>query len=126
MNIEKIVQSTKLPFATVAAVLFPENKEPERALTRVIKGLSELNASQVTKLSEISSVPVSEIYESGEGWTSKVEKSNFIFMRGETTIVVDSNGWMVTKYVKGEEQARKALVTGTYTLPELLSHIENL
>lgn len=127
MNIEKIVKDTGLPFNTVAAILYPANKEPERALTRVIKGAAELSTSQVTKLSEISGVPVAEIYESGQpGWKSSTQGSNFVFMRGEVTAIVDSQTWVVTKYVKGLESGEKALVTGAHTLPDLLQTIENL
>ena len=61
-NLQNIIKKYNLDEGFLAEQLFPENKFPKLALTRICMGASHLNTEQVCKLAELLGVVVSELF----------------------------------------------------------------
>lgn len=71
INLKRIVETAGLRPTDLGRQLFPGKKHPYKSITRVINGLSNLDADQVLKLSQILNVPVDFLYEDAR-WGSTI------------------------------------------------------
>ena len=81
VNLEALIEDSGLSRQEIACRLFPNNKYPEAALTRVLKGESFLDSLQIIKLSEMLDMSVSEIFH--RTWEGKMENGLHILTRGD-------------------------------------------
>ena len=117
-NLNSIIEYNKLDAKKVAAELFPENKYPMIAMTRVINGEALLNSEQISKLSFLTGIPISQLFESG-GWANLPTKSNdntLRFENGDYTATLDRDTW-ITSLAHKNSIFHESIVVDGNTVP---------
>jgi len=69
--------------------LFPTNKHPVLALSRILSGAAQLNAEQVSKLALMLGVDIATLYKGGDWHTEGIE-GKIIFKRKTFTAILDT------------------------------------
>lgn len=66
ITLDKIIEKKKLDKKDLAQRLFPGNKYASLSLNRVIKGDGFLDSNQISLLSELTNIPINELYENND------------------------------------------------------------
>lgn len=74
LDLKRIMKTANLKSSYLGAHLFPDNKKPNEAITRVCRGDGFLNSEQIAKLSELLNVPIGLLFDGAE-WEMTVDKS---------------------------------------------------
>jgi hypothetical protein len=125
IQLKEILDKNNIPSKEAAAVLFPNNKYPELALSRVLEGRSELSESQVYRLAKILGCPVGALY-SQEFWSAQQKGEIVCLQKGQFRAVLDWRAQTTRVYKNGEEIAVEILHSQAVTLREYLQKIENI
>lgn len=67
-NLQEIISKYGLDESQLAKELFPKNKFAKNALKRVLSGTSFLDTQQLSKLSEITCLDISELFANKNTW----------------------------------------------------------
>lgn len=113
LNIKKILEDRKENKTEIGKLLFPDNKFPGRAFSRVLTGHAELSASQVSILAERLGCEITELYEPDRWKWDDTRDGKHIFIYGTSfRVSVDTTTWETTIYHKDE-----IIKQGTYCGP---------
>jgi len=125
LKIQEAITASGLDKPAIATHLFPSNQYPVMALDRVMKGDGDLNSTQITKLSELSGMPVAAIF--GETWR-KAESNGKLtrFTNGEYTAELDRTDWTTRVYHNSELISETVIHSGTMALSVYLQGIEKI
>lgn len=82
INLGQIIKDYDLSVNEISKQLFPTNKHPRLALSRVLSGEAVLDANQISKLAMIIDRPISELFTGGK-WKVKSSKGTHIFFTGD-------------------------------------------
>jgi len=96
-NLQDIIKSYDLDERKCARVLFPNNKQPDRALDRVLSFESMLDTDQLTRLAKWLKVPVSLLFGS---WRATRSEGRITFQKGRYQAFFDDG--MITITLDGE------------------------
>ena len=125
-NLKAIMGTYDISSKTLAAELFPGNKYPSIALTRVINGETQLNADQVAKLSAMTGVPIENLY-SGEKWKAGRSKEGILTFENEDyKAELDQQSWITKIYHKDSLFFDEVIHNGSIPLSEFLNQLDNL
>lgn len=125
-NLKAIMDLYGLTAKDLAAALFPGNKYPSIALTRVINGEAQLSADQVAKLSAMTGVPIENLY-SGEKWTGSRSKEGILTFENEDyKAELDQQSWITKIYHKDSLFFDEVIHNGSIPLSEFLNQLEIL
>lgn len=92
IKLKELIKKCALDEKQLAQDLFPGNSYPFLALKRVMKGLSVLNADQISKLSLLTGLSINELFIGGE-WKAARADGKCVFTCGEYEAILDaSNG----------------------------------
>lgn len=99
INLQHIIDTLKLDVNELSNHLFPNHKHSRLALNRVIQNKSLLDASQISKLSAYTGIPIGKLYSSTWEISSKndiltIVDANFkaeLNLKTWTTKVFDNN-----------------------------------
>lgn len=124
IDVKEIIESRGLDTKEVARQLFPKNKYPDLALNRVIKGKNVLDADQISKLSLMSGLTISELF-SGDAWKSGPNKEDCLtFVNSEYYAELDTAKW-VTKVFHNETMFHEEVITpGSLPVSEYLNQLD--
>tara|TARA_R110000787_G_scaffold97665_4_gene201332 strand:+ start:30668 stop:30868 length:201 start_codon:yes stop_codon:yes gene_type:complete len=61
-NLQSVIKTSEVSEHEIAGILFPNNKYPNHALNRVIKGETELKYSQIASLANRLDVTVESLF----------------------------------------------------------------
>ena len=78
VRLKKILADHKLDPGDAARVLFPEAKHPHLAFRRALKGVTILNADQLSRIASYLNVSIGSLF-TGEGWTCKTQGKTHVF-----------------------------------------------
>ena len=82
IDIDKIVEKSGLKKSFIAQELFPENGKKNEALQRVALGKGQLYAEQIVRLSEITGIVISDLFEGNpETWKMQTKEHICTFIR---------------------------------------------
>jgi len=62
IDLKEVIEATGVDSLDLARVLFPSNKYPQVALERVMRGESELNATQIYNLSDHTGLEINDLF----------------------------------------------------------------
>jgi len=116
INIKEVIEAAKLDKQEVAAQLFPRAKHADLALNRVIRGESELDASQIEKLSVLSGVPVDQLFTGG--WKVRNKKGVFFFHKDDIRAKLNTEDWTTKIFRSGSLVCETVLHSGAITVSE--------
>lgn len=117
-NLSTIIDQHSLDSKKVAAELFPENKYPMIALSRVINGEALLNTEQVSKLSFLTGIPINDLFEQGN-WKNlprKASDNTMAFENEDYRAELDRDTW-ITKLFHKNSIFHEAVIVDANTLP---------
>ena len=125
-NLQKIIDQYGLNANDLAPELFPENKYPMIAITRVLKGEAQLNADQVSKLSAITSIPVEHLY-SGAKYDMTSPSEGIIRIEADDyKAELDQTTWITKIYHKGKLFHDSVIHNGAQPLSQYLHTLDTL
>ena len=127
--LSSVIEKHNLDTKKVAAELFPENKYPMIALSRVINGEALLNTEQVSKLSFITGIPVNELFEQGN-WKNlprKASNNSLAFENEDYRTELDRDTW-ITKIFHKNSIFHEAVIVNANIMPlsQYLTELDNL
>jgi hypothetical protein len=97
INLDNIIIACKLDPSELASRLFPRAKHPRMALSRIRSGAGKLDADQISLLSQLTGLSVSELFGTSR-WTAKHTKGTHTFRNGVYTAVLDTATWTTCVY----------------------------
>lgn len=122
MDLQTFIEEFNLDKLKVARKLFPKNKHPMMALSRLIKGKSEMTVSQLKILSNIVGFKQPEILDPNV-W--KTENSYAIHSKGFTA-VLDFESFETRVYDKDKILIDVVLHSSSIVLSEYIEKINSL
>lgn len=125
IDLKKLIESSDLDSKEVAKQLFPKNKYPDLALNRVMKGLNVLDADQISKLSLLSGVPISELFSGGE-WKGSTAQNVHVFTNGEYRAELDPQTWITKVFHKGSLFHDSIIHSGSTPINEYLHELDQI
>lgn len=127
--LSSVIEKHNLDTKKVAAELFPENKYPMIALSRVINGEALLNTEQVSKLSFLTGIPINELFEQGN-WKNlprKASDNSLAFENEDYRAELDRDTW-ITKIFHKNSIFHEAVIVDANTMPlsQYFTELDNL
>lgn len=95
IDLEKIISEMGMSVHEVAQHLFPGNKAPIRGLKRILSGEAELSASQISKLSSLSGIPIGDLFGT---WKMETDKDEYVLTFRTYTARICRNTWLVSLF----------------------------
>ena len=99
-NINKIIEAYSPDTEELAKALFPSIAYPRQAFNRILKGESNLDSVQISKLAQFLGVSVSELFtvdDSGWHMSSCTGDSRLIFTKGDYKATLYGNSLTILK-----------------------------
>jgi len=124
IDLNQIITVCELDIKDLAQVLFPDNLHPVPALQRVLAGTTLLNSRQITLLSLHTDLTIEQIF--GEKWVAKSKENLHTFTRGDFKVELDTNTWITKIYEKGNLLFDKIISSGTVSLNEYFTELDNI
>lgn len=87
INLRKLIQDRKLNRSHLAQVLFPTNKHPNVALTRLLAGRSKLVEDQIFRLAMFTGLSVDALYAESLHWKHTAQNGLVRFTMDEYSAV---------------------------------------
>jgi len=125
IDLAGIIEKQNLDINEIARQLFPENKFPRLALNRVMKKGSVLDANQISKLSLITGIPISELYDE-RGWKSRYKKDLHILTCGDFRAELDTTTWITKLFHNDSLFHEEILHSGAIMLNEYIKLLDKL
>jgi len=125
IDLHKIMTATGFSKMEVAQQLFPKNSFPVLAFNRIMAGKALLDADQISKLSLMVDVPISELFKNGE-WKMKSKKKNYYLTNGDFLAVLDHESGMTRLFHKNSLFHESILHSGLICLSEYLEKLNTL
>lgn len=123
IDVRKIIESRGLDMKEVARQLFPKNKFPENALWRVFRKKGILDADQISKLSLLSGLSVSELFSGGK-WKAKSQKGLHVFTNEEFRAELDTDVWTTKLFHNDSLFHEEVMHSHTISLGEYFQKLE--
>jgi len=120
--LDKIIEKKKLDKKDLAQRLFPGNKYASLSLNRVIKGDGFLDSNQISLLSELTNIPINELYENND-WRSESTNGVIVFTSKDyrAELNIKSN---LTKVFKNGSLFHESIIhSGSVPLSEYLDKL---
>lgn len=125
INLKKIIQDHGLDESILANELFPGNKYAKKALTRVLKGESELSATQISKLASLMGTDINSLFDT-KTWKSKTQKDLITFEKDGYKAELNTKTWTTKVYHDKTLSHEEVLQKSSITLSEYLNFLNNL
>lgn len=127
INLQKLIEAKGLNKEEVAHQLFPNNKFPILALSRVIKGVNALDTDQVSKLAALAGLTISEIFEY-ENWTSRSNDGEGIhkFTRGDYRAELNTFTWVTKLFHKESLFHTSVICSGSVSLQDYFTELDKI
>jgi len=122
INLKEIIEKSNLDINDVAIQLFPGNKYARLALNRILSGKAVLDADQISKLSLLANIPISQLYENWKA-TYNGDKGVHTFTYGDFTAYLDTNKWVTRIFHKNSKFHESFIHSGSIKLSEFLDNI---
>lgn len=124
IELEKIIKRSGLDKKEVANQLFPENKFPVMALTRVLNEEALLDADQISKLALMLNVDVDDLYR--DGWHLQRVNTGHVFTRGDYVATLDTFSWTMRIHHKGSMFHEEVLCPATISMHDFIQKVNDL
>lgn len=125
IDLRKIIEKNGLDESEVALHLFPDNKFAKKALTRVLKGESELSATQISKLAFLLGTDINSLFDSN-AWKFKTNKDLIFFEKEGWKAELNVKTWITKVYKNDSLFHEEVLTKSSIKLSEYLKFLNNL
>lgn len=124
IDLEAIIENNQLDTDALAVELFPNNKYPKMALSRVLKGEALLDSNQVSKLAMMLNVDISTLYTGG--WKAVSKKDLHIISNKEFRAELNTKTWESKVFVNDTLYHSTLLHVSGITLLEYIENINKI
>lgn len=91
LDINRIMEAYKPDRKKLAPVLFPNNRYPDEAFDRIIRGIAKLDSEQIARLADYLGVMVHTLYTvEGSGWHGSLNSDCMVLTKGEYAAHISS------------------------------------
>jgi len=125
IDLQQIMTRADLNKKEVAQQLFPKNIHPVLALNRVMAGEALLDADQISKLSLLVGVPISDLFKGSE-WKAQTKEGNYYLSNGDFLAILDHPSGMTKLFHKDSLLHEEILHSGLIVLSEYLEKLNTL
>lgn len=126
IDIKAILEKYSLDKVDTASALFPGNKYPSIALTRVINGEAYLNSEQMSKLSAMLGVTVDSLYTDKAWQASSKQPGVMKFERESYTAELDTATWITKVFLMDSILHESIIHSGAIPLSDYLAAIDEI
>ena len=123
LDLQKIINDQNLDVNELAAKLFPGNKHSYLALHRVIKGKTELSASQISTLSQVTGLTIDELF--GGSWRTVAKGDLITFSKGDVLAELNTKTWITRIYKNNTLIFEDVIVSQSISLKEFLKLVDS-
>lgn len=123
-DLNKIIKHYELDQAVIAKVLFADNKYPNQALIRVLKGEADLNVKQLMLLAEWLDVPVQALF-GVEDWKGAMINDRFVISKGKYSVWLNSPAGYAQIF-EGTKPVSKLVLSVATEFTEVLTQLNNI
>ena len=124
LKIAQLIKDNHVEREEIAALLFPNKKQAERALQRVEQGKQLLDSNQLKKLADFLGLSVDDIYTSS--WKQKHTGRVWSFTKGDYTATLNRDNWITKVSYKGEQFFEQVLTRSNVTVSAYLDFIDDI
>lgn len=129
VDLDKVINMHELDRKEVAKKLFPDNIHQMPAMERILRGESELTASQLVTLSTLIGCEISDLFSlKPHGWRMLSLENGTIRFTLDSYVAIFNTRTFVTNIFDGDRELG-SMILSTYTVPlpvylqSLLDHI---
>lgn len=126
INLRKLMQDRNLDRNHLALVLFPENKHPAMALTRLLANRNSMNEEQIFRLSMYTGLTVDALYTESQHWKTEHTGGLVRFTRDKYTAIYSPATGITKVYHLESLLATHVLSKPTQPLQEYLQEINTV
>jgi hypothetical protein len=126
INLNAIIAKGHLSVLEVAKHLFPKAKYPKMALSRILTGEALLDASQISKLSMLYGVDISELFESTNTWEHKNQGIIHRFINGDFLAEFSFGTGRVKVYHKDSIFHDELIFANALTIAEFVAKLDTI
>lgn len=124
IKLKEIMESSGLDMLETAKQLFPTNKYPKVALSRILDGKAFLDSHQLSKLALMTGMTVSELY--GGQWKQQSKGDVLVFTSESYRAELDTKSWIIKVFDNGSLFHETLIVSGSTVLSELLKKLNSI
>lgn len=126
INLKNIIAEIDMPDVEIAKRLFPGNRYPKMALTRLMRGESELSASQLLTLSHMTGKDMNELFNLGQSWKTAKNGRLFKFSHQDFTAELDPETWVTKIFHAGTLFHETVISSGATPLSEFFKTLNRI
>lgn len=123
-NLNKIIEHYELDQPTIARVLFADNKYPNQALMRVLKGEADLSVTQLKLLADWLNVSEQELF-GVEDWKGTMIDDRFVISKGKYSVWIN-NPAGYAQIFEGTKPVSKLVLSTAAKFTEVLDQLNNI
>lgn len=129
-DLNKIITHYELEPSAIAKVLFADNKYPNMALTRVLKGEADLSVSQLMTLADYLNLPIQDLF-GVDDWKGTVNTDRFVITKGKYSVWINHQKGFAQIYEDLKPVSKLVLSTAAEfsevldTLNNIINNLEN-
>ena len=125
IDLQKIIDAQGLLIKDLGKILFPKTKYPYLAIRRIMMGKAFLNSTQITKLSEVTGIPVNFLFNLGK-WEIALQDKKMKAVSGEITAELNTESWETQLFKNGEKHLEPFKFAPVVAISTYLEHVTNL
>lgn len=122
VDLPAIVEKHKLDTGELAELLFPVNKHKTLALNRVLKGESQLDADQLSRLAAFLNMPIDALY--GSTWVVVPKSKKQRYENGEYIAEIDPASGITKIFHKKSLLFQEVIHAGATTIMDFFKQLD--
>lgn len=126
LNLSKIIKQNSLKKNEIATLLFPENKFPMAALTRVLNGEAHLDSVQISRLALFLNVTPGHLFSESQFYGYADNYQNLIFEKDNYVAKLNRLTWLTQIFCKGSLVHETIIHSGSQPLSTYLEELDNI
>ena len=126
LNLSKIIKQNSLKKSEIATLLFPENKFPMAALTRVLNGEAHLDSVQISRLALFLNVTPGHLFSERQYNGYADTHQNLIFEKDDYVAKLNRLTWLTQIFCKGSLVHETIIHNGSQPLSTYLEELDNI
>lgn len=124
INLSLLIKELNLDQELIAKLLFPSNLHPKLALSRILKGETEMNESQLLSLSSHTGMSIDDLFVRS-AWKMESKDYMLIFTFKDSVAKLDTRNFLLTIQVENNTVLEQVILKPQQTVKEFISFLNN-
>ena len=126
LNLSKIIKQNSLKKNEIATLLFPKNKFPIAALTRVMDGEAHLDSEQISRLALFLNATPGRLFSESQYYGYADTHQNLTFEKDDYVARLNRLTWLTQIFCKGSLVHETIIHSGSQPLSTYLEELDNI